>query len=683
VHLWHFSDAPDAEQGSREPVGGAARMATAIRQAEAALGGPPLILFSGGAYGGSDASVATRGEHSAAMLGALGVQCAVTGHCELRMGLDTVARVARASSFPWLLSNATARDCREPVPGTQRSYIVEHMGVKVGILGLYEDPLASVAESAFPVNPAIPPPDPPGPHSLLDIQSPDDVARQLATELRRDGAELVIALSHCSHATDRRVCAQVPEIDLLLGGHFQSYDVRPVAPHMTWMVHSGGRLRSATLLTLWVPDSTGPARRARVECKRIDVTSHFPADPETTRIMTEWSGKVLEEAERVVGYAASDLDATSATMSNREAGTANLVLDVFRQRCEAAGGAEVALLPGSTWVCDRVIPAGPLLVGDVLDLLPAREEMCVVNVPGATLVALLERGLRTADHSYGGFVQVSGVTFSFNASKPPGRRLVTSSVLIGGRPLDPGEMYRVATSVAFAHGDHLRGCPLVVPPAATPTLALSFFDHLWTLAEASRGGAPETKQAKAPPGLEGPEGAGAFGEPMSLPAEGNASSGPRVYQDSEGTVGEADSRRRAPSIGLGVVEAGLHRLDRALAQSPRTEPGAEHRAGFGTLHGHGPGRSTREGVAAGSGVNSERIDTLIASAPARDTAPAKAELQATLEEAPMCVWLPHVRHYAVAPAVDGRISNVHRKRRDTPAVTSSPLLLVDACPGDA
>lgn len=209
INIWHFSDVRDLGEGPREPVGGAARMASAIHHAEAALGSAPLVLFSGGALGPSDAVVLARGEHAISALNAMQVQCAVVGNRDLAFGLERFEELSRLSAFPWLLSNARLAKGGGPVPGTERSRIIEHLGVRVGLIGLVDGHWAAPAGAD---------------DAVLECLDAVEEARVLASQLRQDGAEIVVALTHARAAVDRALCSQVPEVDLVLGGHDGSYE---------------------------------------------------------------------------------------------------------------------------------------------------------------------------------------------------------------------------------------------------------------------------------------------------------------------------------------------------------------------------------------------------------------------------------------------------------------------------
>lgn len=85
-------------------------------------------------------------------------------------------------------------------------------------------------------------------------------------------------------------------------------------------------------------------------------------------------------------------------------------------------------------------------------------------------------------------MQVSGCTFAFDPSQPPGRRIVPGSVTVGGRPIEHDRWYRVATKEYIALGKDgysvlsQRGKP-VTGMMECPTLATMVRNHFTTLAD--------------------------------------------------------------------------------------------------------------------------------------------------------------------------------------------------------
>jgi 2',3'-cyclic-nucleotide 2'-phosphodiesterase (5'-nucleotidase family) len=99
---------------------------------------------------------------------------------------------------------------------------------------------------------------------------------------------------------------------------------------------------------------------------------------------------------------------------------------------------------------NQILPAGSLTRKDVNVLLPFLNVLVVLDVPGKVLRDVLERSVAIYPQEFGGFLQVSGLTFVFDPSRPAGQRVVR--VLVGGEPLDPERRYTLATNSYTAGG---------------------------------------------------------------------------------------------------------------------------------------------------------------------------------------------------------------------------------------
>jgi 5'-nucleotidase len=170
-----------------------------------------------------------------------------------------------------------------------------------------------------------------------------------------------------------------------------------------------------------------------------------------------------------VGRTAVPLDARSAENRTKETNVGNLVTDSYRR----ATGSDVAIINGGSIRADEVIGAGRLTVRNVLSILPFKNKLIKIEITGATLRAAIENGVsRSAEDSQpGGFPQVSGIRFSFDASRKPGSRVVDMAV--NGQPLDETRKYSLTTTtfLALDGGDGysvLKGAPVITAPEELP-----------------------------------------------------------------------------------------------------------------------------------------------------------------------------------------------------------------------
>ncbi|MBC7805130.1 MAG: 5'-nucleotidase C-terminal domain-containing protein [Akkermansiaceae bacterium] len=144
-------------------------------------------------------------------------------------------------------------------------------------------------------------------------------------------------------------------------------------------------------------------------------------------------------------YAAENIATGGVREMETEAG--NIVADAVRE----AGGADIALVPAAAFKPGANVPR-PATADQAASLLEvAADEVVVLSLRGAQILAALERSVSFAPQPSAGFLQVSGVKFSYNASKAGGQRIGTATLVSGG-PLEAAKTYKVATTRPLANG---------------------------------------------------------------------------------------------------------------------------------------------------------------------------------------------------------------------------------------
>jgi 2',3'-cyclic-nucleotide 2'-phosphodiesterase (5'-nucleotidase family) len=142
--------------------------------------------------------------------------------------------------------------------------------------------------------------------------------------------------------------------------------------------------------------------------------------------------------------------------------------------------ADVAVMNGGGIRSNQLVPAGPLSKKDINTLLPFLNVLVMLEIPGKVLLEVLERSVSAYPREFGGFLQVSGLTFVFDPTRPAGQRVVR--VLVNGQPLDPERRYTLAAnSYTAAGGDGYAmlatAKPLVFPPDG-PGLAETLYEAI-------------------------------------------------------------------------------------------------------------------------------------------------------------------------------------------------------------
>jgi len=98
---------------------------------------------------------------------------------------------------------------------------------------------------------------------------------------------------------------------------------------------------------------------------------------------------------------------------------------------------------------DHSVAAGPITRGDVDLILPFADSIVTFNITGEQLLAALEHSVIFVEDQ-GRFLQVSGLTFTYDSSLEEGSRVI--EVLVAEEALDPEAVYSVATNNYLAGG---------------------------------------------------------------------------------------------------------------------------------------------------------------------------------------------------------------------------------------
>ena len=143
---------------------------------------------------------------------------------------------------------------------------------------------------------------------------------------------------------------------------------------------------------------------------------------------------------RVVGVAPAPI--TQVPNAAGESALGNLVTDAQR----SAVGAEVAFLNQGGLRGD--LDAGPIRYEELLAILPFGRVIVVRPMTGAQIRRALEEQW---EHEPPRILQVSGLTYKWDAALPVGKRVLAPRV--GSAPLDDARSYRVAVTDYLARGD--------------------------------------------------------------------------------------------------------------------------------------------------------------------------------------------------------------------------------------
>lgn len=396
--------------------GGLARVATVRKRI--ADQGTVLFVLAGDVLSPSLLSKYYSGRQMVEAFNAAQLDYATFGNHEFELPLDTLEDRIAKSDFRWLSSNCARAD------GTPFARVipwdtVRVSGQKVGILGL-------TLEGAY--------------RKAYRCSNPDSAARLAIDTLVAQGAELIVGLTHQTVEADRDLLAREPRLDLILGGHeHEAHDSVVSGRHL---LKAAANSRSAQFVTLW-----GGKGEWRQAVGLVTIDARLPEDTAVAAVVARWEDSLRARLgpERAVGRTAVPIDARDELGRRQESLLGDLVTDAMRR----GTGADVALLNAGTLRLDDVIRPGPLSNYQLESIFLFPDETRVLTVPltGTRLREVLEHGVADGSLGKGGFLQVSGVSYTYDPARPSGSRIQGDVRRTAGGVIGPEDTVLVAIPV--------------------------------------------------------------------------------------------------------------------------------------------------------------------------------------------------------------------------------------------
>jgi 5'-nucleotidase len=425
-----------------EGVGGLARVASIKKQLTAA-GRNTLLMIGGDFLSSSVASTVFKGEQMIDALNATGLDVATVGNHEFDFGVDLLTTRMRQSKWDWVIANVIDRRTGALVGGA-RPYVIRRAGaLKVGIIGL-----CLVEESMRA----------PGIRERLELVDPIEATARYLPQMKSEGVDIIVALTHLNFATDRALAARFPDIDIIVGGH-EHYPITAIEGR-TLISKAGSEARYVARIDV--------DKRAGAPIDRyyelIPVTSAIKEDPDAARVIDSWEAKLTGAMDVPVGTTRVPLDASDLRVRASEVNVGNLVADAMRRDVQA----DVAIMNSGGIRGDREYPAGTLTRRMLTQLSPFSNVVCKIELTGAQLLSALNFGVSKLPARSGQFPQVSGVTFRVVVSAPVADRV--RDLKINGAPVDVARTYTLALpDFVLLGGDGYEmfaGAKMLVAPEA-------------------------------------------------------------------------------------------------------------------------------------------------------------------------------------------------------------------------
>lgn len=365
-----------------------------------------------------------KGKHRIELFNAMGVDLVVLGNHEFDFGPGVVLDRIRESNFPWFGANVYDINGNY-FSGPNQTKILEIEGVKIGFFGLVtnETPIVSSTENSVLFCP-------------LKL-----TAKRMCEELKQQGADIIVALTHLFIDEDRQLASEVPQIHVILGGHDHDPIVFYEKDTLIMKTGQNAYFLGKVVLSIEVDEQKAEKTISVYPSFEMLINKNQIPDSSIEQRIQAYDAFFSSIGMKTLGVVETVLDSRHAVVRGSESSMANLITDALREFFQA----DAALMSGGIIRGDRYYPAGTAITyEDLMKELPFENENILIEVEGKDILKALENGVAQAEHLAGSFPQVSGIEYFFNKGNNPGERIL--NVKIQGKELELDKKYTLATN---------------------------------------------------------------------------------------------------------------------------------------------------------------------------------------------------------------------------------------------
>jgi len=408
-------------------IGGLPRLAAHVRaerRKAAEQGRSMLVLDGGDCYQGTPEGGIDNGLPFVIAQALIGYDAMAIGNHDYDHGIDNTRRLLTRGNAPFLCANIRRRTDGAKVDWATPYRVFELAGLRVAVVGFVtvDTPNISHPETR-----------------TLEFRDPARELAELKPELRQQKIDWILPLTHLGIERDRELARAHPDLALIVGGHSHTYLATGTREGETLIVQTGSKAGAAGHVELEVERDARTVRA--VSAKLVDLLEE-PAGADRVPAVDMICAALVRESDAimsaVVGEALAPIERTKDNTRSGSAG--NWITDLMR----SYSGADVALMNRGGIRTD--LRAGPLTRRDCYEICPFDNNLVVLSMPGAELQILLGRCVESKNHSG---VELSGARVLLRRG---GDGVQLTGVQVGGAPLDPKRIYRVAVNSFMANG---------------------------------------------------------------------------------------------------------------------------------------------------------------------------------------------------------------------------------------
>lgn len=442
------------------PAGGAEHLATAIDELRRAQ--PNTIFVAAGDLVGASPLLSSlfHDEPTIDALGLMKLEASAVGNHEFDAGAQELLRKQRGGCHP-------TDGCKGPVPFKGASYqylaastvdvksgqtlfpsyyVKRFQGIPVAFIGLTLEATPSIVV----------------PDAVAGLKFRNEAAtiNGLVPELQRQGIGAIVVLIHEGGLPtgDYNECPGISgaivdivkkldrAVDLVISGHtHRAYNCRINGR----LVTSGDKYGTiVTAIDLVLDPKSGRVTSAMAD--NVIVRPTFAKDPQQTALIEQYERLAAPLAKRVVGRIGAALPRTANPAG--ESALGQVIADAQLAATSNAGAQIAFMNPGGIRAALAMPADGLVRYEDLFAVQPFYNNLVTITLTAAQVLQLLEQQW-IGQEAGGALLQVSrGFSYTWDASRPVGQRVLPGSAKLLGQVLDPAATYRVTVNSFMAGG---------------------------------------------------------------------------------------------------------------------------------------------------------------------------------------------------------------------------------------
>ena len=437
-----------------------------VRDAYKNAGYHVLLVDNGDSIQGEPVGTMTTGEANIKLMNAVGYDIATMGNHEFDYGMERFFELSKMANFPYVSCNFNKGGELQFAP-----YVIKEFdGVKIAFVGISTPKtLTSSTPKYFQ--------DENGNfiYGFFEDETGEglyNAVQKAVDDARAEGATFVVALAHlgnedeCRPFTYADVIANTTGINALLDGHSHDtyhVEMRNKARETVLRQGCGTKMEGIGYLKIAAKNGAMKAGVMMWNNDDFNATQLYQLDTDVTKAVAEATETLNAKLAEVVAKTDVELtinDPVAVTedgkavriIRNAETNLGDLCADAYRY----VSGADIAFVNGGGI---RVsIKEGDITLNDILKVHPFGNALCVCEATGQQILDALEFGAKDVPGEFGGFLQVSGLTYEIHTSVPSSVKLDdkglfagvegeyrVKNVMVGGEPLDLEKIYTLAS----------------------------------------------------------------------------------------------------------------------------------------------------------------------------------------------------------------------------------------------